>query len=61
MRTFRAFARFPWWTVTIDGDLRRVEYRDLAFEDHPFGGPMALRIAVDRSGVVRDVDLGHKL
>ena len=30
-------------------------------EDHPFGGPMALRITVDHDGIVRAVDLGHKL
>ncbi|MGH7536175.1 MAG: metal-dependent hydrolase, partial [Gemmatimonadales bacterium] len=58
---FRAFARFPWLTVSADGDLRRVEYRDLAFEDHPFGGPMALRLTVDQSGSVRAVELGHRL
>jgi inner membrane protein len=61
VRTFLGFARFPWSTVTTDGDRREIEYRDLAFEDHPFGGPMALRITVDRDGVVRAVDLGHKL
>ena len=61
VRTFLGFARFPWWTVTTDGDRREIEYRDLAFEDHPFGGPMALRIIVDSAGVVHGVDLGHKL
>jgi hypothetical protein len=61
VRTFLAFARFPWLTVTTEGDLRRVEYWDLAFQDHPLGGPMVLRITVDRSGVVHGVDLGHKL
>ena len=61
VREFRAFARFPWRTVTADGGLRRVEYRDLAFEDHPFGGPMTLRLTVDPSGSVRDVELGHRL
>jgi inner membrane protein len=61
VRTFLAFARFPWLSVTTDGDLRRVEYWDLAFQDHPLGGPMVLRIIVDRSGVVQGVDLGHML
>ena len=61
VRTFLAFARFPWLRVTTDGDLRRVEYWDLAFQDHPLGGPMVLRLTVDRSGVVHGVDLGHKL
>jgi membrane-bound metal-dependent hydrolase YbcI (DUF457 family) len=60
VRTFLGFARFPWWTVTIDGDRHEIEYRDLAFEDHPLGGPMALRITVDHAGVVRGVDLGHR-
>ncbi len=61
VRAFRGFARFPWVTVTTDGDLRQIEYRDLAFEDHPFGGPMALRLTVDQWGAVRAVELGHKL
>jgi inner membrane protein len=61
VRAFLAFARFPWLTVTPEGDLRRVEYLDLAFEDHPFGGPMALRLTVDPAGAVRSVELGHKL
>jgi membrane-bound metal-dependent hydrolase YbcI (DUF457 family) len=61
VRTFRAFARFVWLTVRTDGELRQVEYRDLAFEDHPLGGPMALRLTVDRSGAVRALELGHKL
>ena len=61
VRTFRAFARFPWRTVASAGTGRIVEYRDLAFEDHPFGGPMALRLRLDASGVVRDIHLGHRL
>lgn len=61
VRAFRAFARFPWVTVVADGDTQLVEFRDLAFEDHPFGGPMTLRIRLDRSGAVRASELGHKL
>lgn len=61
VQAFRAFARFPWRTVVADGDTQLIEYRDLAFEDHPFGGPMALRIRLDRSGAVRTIELGHKL
>lgn len=61
VKAFRAFARFPWLTVVSDGSARLVEYRDLAFEDHPWGGPMALRLRLDRSGAVRAVELGHKL
>jgi hypothetical protein len=61
VRIFRGFARFPWLTLRTDGDVRRVEYEDLAFEDHPLGGPMALRLTVDPSGRVRTVELGHRL
>ena len=61
VKAFRAFARFPWLTVVADGDAQFVEYRDLAFEDHPWGGPMALRLRLDRSGAVTAIELGHKL
>ncbi len=61
VRAFRAFARVPWRTVLKDGDARIVEYRDLAFEDHPWGGPMALRLTLDASGALRAIDLGHRL
>jgi inner membrane protein len=61
VRTFRTFARFPWLTLTSDGDLRRIEYHDLAFADHPFGGPMTLRLTLDPSGAIRTVELGHRL
>lgn len=43
-----------------DLETQLVELRDLAFEDHPFGGPMTLRIRLDRSGAVRASELGHK-
>jgi len=42
-----------------DGDTQVVVYRDLAFEDHPFGGEMALRVSLDRSGAVRAIQLEH--
>ena len=61
VRAFRAFARVPWRTLIADEDGQIVEYRDLAFEDHPWGGPMALRVRLDRAGFVRAVELGHKL
>jgi len=61
VRAFLAFARLPWRTVVVDGDTLVAEYRDLAFEDHPWGGPMALRVRMDRAGTVRTIDLGHKL
>jgi membrane-bound metal-dependent hydrolase YbcI (DUF457 family) len=59
MRAFRSFARVPWGAIEGDGDARTLVYRDLAFEDHPFGGEMALWINLDRSGTVRAVRLGH--
>jgi len=59
VRAFRGFARVPWGAIEADGDARTLVYRDLAFEDHPFGGEMALRIHLDRSGTVRAVRLGH--
>jgi hypothetical protein len=58
VQAFRAFARFPRLTVVADGDARLVEYRDLAFEDHPFGGPMVLQLRLERSGAVSAVELG---
>lgn len=61
VRAFRAFARVPWLRAWADGDRQVVEYRDLAFEDHPLGGPMALRFELDHSGTVRTVALGHRL
>ncbi|MGH7265791.1 MAG: metal-dependent hydrolase [Candidatus Rokuibacteriota bacterium] len=60
VRAFRAFARLPWRTEIVDGDGRIVEYRDLAFEDHPWGGPMALRLRLDASGAVTGIHLGHR-
>lgn len=53
-------ARVPWRRVTRDGEAWTIEYEDLAFEDHPFGGPMLLRLRVDRSGAVRVVEFGHR-
>lgn len=61
VRVFLDFARFPWRTHAREGGAQIVEYRDLAFEDHPFGGPMVLRLHLDRSGAVRAVNLGHRL
>lgn len=61
VQAFLAFARVPWRTVVADGDTRVVEYRDLAFEDHPWGGPLTLRLRLDGSGVVREMEVGHRL
>lgn len=33
-----------------------VEFRELTFQDHPFGGPMVLRVRVDPSGAVQAVE-----
>lgn len=62
VQLFLNFARFPWGLVRTEGSFRIVEYRDLAFADHPLGvlgGPMSLRIWVDESGAVRKIELGH--
>ena len=63
VKLFLSFARFPWRQVRIDGPFRIVEYRDLAFADHPLGvlgGPLSLRIWLDESDMVRRVQLGHR-
>lgn len=60
VRAFLAFARVPWRTLGVDGDAQVVEYRDLAFEDHPWGGPLTLRLRLDRSGALRTIGLGHR-
>lgn len=59
---FLNFARFPLRQVRIDGPFRIVEYRELAFADHPLGilgGPFSLRIWVDEPGSVKKVEFGH--
>jgi len=61
VRMFLEFARFPWRQTVKDGEDWIVEYRDLAFADHPFGGPMVLRLRVDAAGAVRTVKLDHRL
>ncbi len=62
VKLFLDFARFPWRHVRTEGPFRIVEYRDLAFADHPLGflgGPLSLQIWLDESGSVRKVELGH--
>jgi hypothetical protein len=62
VQRFLANARFPWRrTVMEEGGLMTVEYHELAFEDHPFGGPMVLRLQVAASGAVQAVEWGHRL
>jgi hypothetical protein len=60
VQVFLSFARFPWKQESYDRGLRLVEYRDLAFADHPLGGPLALRIWLNESGSVRKMELGHR-
>ena len=63
VQLFLDFARFPWRQVRIDGPFRIVEYRELAFADHPMGilgGPLSLRIWIDESNSVRKVEFGHR-
>jgi len=60
VKLFLTFARFPWKQEWYDRGLRVVEYRDLAFADHPLGGPLSLRIWTDESGNVRKVEFGHR-
>ena len=60
VRAFRAVARVPVGSVRAAASGSVVEYRDWAFEDHPGGGPMALRLRLDASGAVRQVEVGHR-
>jgi membrane-bound metal-dependent hydrolase YbcI (DUF457 family) len=60
-KAFLGRARFPLRRVIADGDQWVVVYEELAFVDHPFGGPMVLRLRVDRSGVVQTAALDHRL
>ncbi len=60
VQVFLGFARFPWKQESYDRGLRLVEYRDLAFADHPLGGPLALRIWLDESASIRKMELGHR-
>jgi len=60
VQVFLSFARFPLKQESYDRGLRLVEYRDLAFADHPLGGPLALRIWLDESASIRKMELGHR-
>jgi membrane-bound metal-dependent hydrolase YbcI (DUF457 family) len=57
---FLNFARFPWKREFREGSYRVIEYRDLAFADHPLGGPLSLQIWTDESGNVIKVEFGHR-
>lgn len=63
VRVFLSFARFPWKRELYDRGLRLVEYRELAFADHPLGvlgGPLSLRIWIDEANSVTKVEFGHR-
>jgi len=63
VQIFLTFARFPWNQELYDRGRRVIEYRDLAFADHPLGilgGPLSLRIWMDEVGSVREMKFGHR-
>lgn len=63
VQAFLSVARFPWKREVYDRGVRLVEYRDLAFADHPLGilgGPLSLRIWIDGSNSVRKLEFGHR-
>ncbi len=63
VQVFLSFASFPWNREVYDQGLRLVEYRELAFADHPLGilgGPLSLRIWMDELGSVREMKFGHR-
>lgn len=61
VQAFLEVARFPWRTAVADGKVWIIEYQDLAFVDHPFGGPMVLRLRLDPSGAVKALEFDHRL
>jgi len=63
VKSFLKFARFPWRQIWNDGPYSVVEYRELAFADHPLGimgGPLSLRIWIDKANSVKKVEFGHR-
>jgi membrane-bound metal-dependent hydrolase YbcI (DUF457 family) len=63
VRSFLNFARFPWRREFRERSYRVIEYRDLAFADHPLGvlgGPLSLRIWIDDANSVSKVEFGHR-
>jgi len=60
VQVFLSFARFPWKQEVYDRGLRIIQYRDLAFSDHPLGGPMVLQIWLDETGTVKRMEFGHR-
>lgn len=60
VQVFLYFARFPWKRELYERGVRVVEYRDLAFADHPWGGPLSLRIWLYESGSIKKMEFGHR-
>jgi len=63
VQVFLSFARFPWQQEFYDRGRRVIEYRDLAFADHPLGilgGPLSLRIWMDEPGSISEMKFGHR-
>lgn len=61
VKAFRRRGPFVHRRAKKVGDAWLIEYEDLAFEDHPFGGPMVLRLRVEPTGAVRRIEFGHRL
>jgi hypothetical protein len=59
VQLFLHFARYPWAQVWREGSFRVVEYQELAFADHPLGGPLSLKIWLDEWNNVKKVEFGH--
>lgn len=60
VQVFLSFARFPWKQESYDRGRRVVEFQDLAFVDHPMGGPLSLRIRMYESGAIESMEFGHR-
>ncbi len=57
---FRSFARFPWTRYLQRGVDHIVEYRDLRFGAERTANDMVLRVVMDPSGIVKNVDFNHR-
>jgi len=60
VRLFLSFARFPWARYQQRGEEHIVEYRDLTFGAEGTVHDMVLRVVMDASGMVRDVQFNHR-
>jgi inner membrane protein len=61
VKLFLNLARFPWRHVQAEGSFRVIAYEELAFADHPLGGPLSVRVWIDESNAVKKIELGHFL